>query len=1305
MNDATGPAIEPGNSESALQLASVLERLNEWSVAFKARLDSQITFLDVLEESLLIELRAHLRDDVDPRFIRDMLDAALQRLISGQVEAYDEQLHTPWRPEGAQPREIPQERREVMLQLVESLAGGMLNHYQDYLERHWHPKSAELSEGEKYDVPVRQLLKEHHDALAALLDPVNLNDETLEGLRAKIEDYQAAWFEQSPLYAVSSKEERKAIDKLGRTHLPDWVKLQDDTTRSLIKDLYEVKEGAREHAQKLLGSVLSLQVHARNCARDYLREHLNREMEPDLIFVTRRLRDVEGAQAEKLTLTEVVEQGPIEVGALYLPLEISGPVQHYQMPTAEQIGQLLKDLDAPASYLQSLIDCHKSDDVSQALFDAYESRLRHSALVARSAGHLDAQRYDRISALWAEQPSDIEVCAVAPVDMSACSDLLLFYREGEAGSFEDLVLYAPDRPAGQEWIEFASLRALSAELGGWLKEESGRQYLIRQLAKVSRKSAEEQIARVVEMPSEWRLDQDVRESAKGYTACIKQGVAMRLAAWQADVEQTLSPRWYSRLVIEERRALRLEAQQASIHEKAFLADIGTYESFENFAKRTVAEAIKPYLLANGIEASVDPQTILIDYSPTLADGKSQVVNLVDLVCYGYDDNSGIDHPDKGVRSAVGQDLSRLRSAALAGYARRAYVGDKYIKEIRASFLDEHSPKYRKHQQLFGQALVRAMSRDVRIALGSEQISREVFERLTAMVEVLGRTINDPKATSNSEAVASADGVLRLSVDGRSVLGAYVFRYVEQANAYDWVYTPGAPDGILIRRYEDLKQVGAAELHDYLLKRVALVAQASVRTWLIALASGGKHLDALREFRQVITLAGEFDVYIEHALTDVDDATNSRAEVIKAQVLKGVTYSLPLFMVFPPFAILLGGYFFAAPLREAVIAHTKGDTAKALGHWLEASWASLGLVISAPGVSLQAGKLLFKDLRRLLVPARGAGNRAASASRSMKFWKEWSVERPGKLQEVTEDGIWKGTFRSNKPGAEHYVRDRGRYYKVVHDVEHNTLRVVKANRTSDAFREAIKRTADGRWVSNSTGVRGGNPMEDLGYITQLRQVTRGNGQPVAERGAMQGEAVVATFNASLADNYLYSLNAQTCVVVSLYNPATRVGAVIHFDHNIQHLINNTVRDVLVRLGTANAAQPIRTVMAGGDWLTGADIGGPVSTVLRRNGLAPRWEHWSYSSCLGNTYGMTLNLQTGATSVYKTSQNLVASLYDPLLARARFNAPGLPGRAHTFMSRFRAEPLKEGAGGVVLDSLGRPATAPAINQQAFTVIEIT
>ncbi len=51
----------------------------------------------------------------------------------------------------------------------------------------------------------------------------------------------------------------------------------------------------------------------------------------------------------------------------------------------------------------------------------------------------------------------------------------------------------------------------------------------------------------------------------------------------------------------------------------------------------------------------------------------------------------------------------------------------------------------------------------------------------------------------------------------------------------------------------------------------------------------------------------------------------------------------------------------------------------------------------------------------------------------------------------------------------------------------------------------------------------------------------------------------------ADNYLFSLNAQTCVIASLYNPATKVGAVIHFDHNIRPLIERSVRDVTRRLG--------------------------------------------------------------------------------------------------------------------------------------------
>ena len=58
--------------------------------------------------------------------------------------------------------------------------------------------------------------------------------------------------------------------------------------------------------------------------------------------------------------------------------------------------------------------------------------------------------------------------------------------------------------------------------------------------------------------------------------------------------------------------------------------------------------------------------MLIDYNPGVADRrKQQVATLLDLAIHGYDDNSGIEHPKKGVRSSVGQDLSQVRSADLA----------------------------------------------------------------------------------------------------------------------------------------------------------------------------------------------------------------------------------------------------------------------------------------------------------------------------------------------------------------------------------------------------------------------------------------------------------------------------------------------------------------------------------------------------------------------------------------------------------------------------------------------------------------
>lgn len=128
-----------------------------------------------------------------------------------------------------------------------------------------------------------------------------------------------------------------------------------------------------------------------------------------------------------------------------------------------------------------------------------------------------------------------------------------------------------------------------------------------------------------------------------------------------------------------------------------------------------------------------------------------------------------------------------------------------------------------------------------------------------------------------------------------------------------------------------------------------------------------------------------------------------------------------------------------------------------------------------------------------------------------------------------------------------------------------LCLVDARRPGALYKLPIRRLANGKWTHNKVGLRGGNDhVRNLGRVGDLREAFPGHVFPDATRGALQGEAVVARFSEA-ADNYLFSLNAQTCVIASLYNSATKMGAVIHFDHNIRALIERSIRDVTRRLG--------------------------------------------------------------------------------------------------------------------------------------------
>ena len=235
---------------------------------------------------------------------------------------------------------------------------------------------------------------------------------------------------------------------------------------------------------------------------------------------------------------------------------------------------------------------------------------------------------------------------------------------------------------------------------------------------------------------------------------------------------------------------------------------------------------------------------------------------------------------------------------------------------------------------------------------------------------------------------------------------------------------------------------------------------------------------------------------------------------------------------------------------------------------------------------------------------------------------------------------------------------------------------------------------------------------LGFVKRLSEAFPNKEPPKFTRGAMQGEGVCATYNASNDDNYLYSLNAQTCIIATLYNSESKRGAVIHFDHNIRGLIDESLDFALGKVSHQSHAQ-IQSTLSGGVWfMGGGNIGGAVKTALAHRGVEPSWDHWSFAPCMGHNYGAVLDLETGATQVFDHSVDSVSSLLTPLMSDAdRLGGRGEPlppdlARARAFMKRFIAPAIVESGSGLrfVEGTRPSPVTASDLGRQRISMHDL-
>ncbi|QXI15124.1 type III effector 1 [Pseudomonas hamedanensis] len=1321
MTDQQGIAGDtlPTTTEPAGTAQEVLLRVTRWQVMTDKRLGSQMTLLEAIEHFALIELRIHYPDGViDPGFVISLVDAVLQKLIDGKPLIFVAVRDAPYRwPGGADPG-LPADRRETVIRTVDTVAAYCLEQYKQYLHDHWQTKELEP----RFDRMIERKLQRYIDDIEKLFHPEQLAGLTAARLRDRIEKIQERGARRYRLTSLASPRERKIIEALAFEQLPHWLRVLKEPDRRLLHDHQEQTMQAQAVLDNLLEGYGSLQAYARQRAIDFIQLQLDMQVEPDTTLVRLAWRSAVGERTQNRSLTELLAGGPIGRDfASVAGLASDTPLRNQPLESPF-IADMLATQDLPTDYHHELVRQYEREDVKEALSAWFSQRLKQSAFVARCAGHLSVADHERLEQVWDGEASvtRLRVCGLTLPNGMKCADLLLFYREEAAGGVNDLLLYAPNKPDGQEWVRLPSLMELSGELWGWTQTESGREYLLRQLSPATGDKARAYLFSVSNDPRLWGMSRDIRRGTKTFVDCADDAAQMGLANNLKQVEQDHSPGWYAALGLEARRRISSLNQELEVHQQVLSELLTGYEVFVDFAKRTIAEAITPYLRSRNVLEPVDPATVLIDHSEPGNDYKSKVSSLLDLAIYGYDENRGINHPDRGVRSSVGQDLSQLRSAELALYLRRAYLGDAYAKEIRGKYLESGDPAYDSRRYAYRNVLLSKMDRDLRVARSKDQILETAY---IALVRQVSRLSNGelPSGRGSGASIVAHDGVFRFAIRGHIVLGVYVFVWFDP-DAASWLYMPDAPDGVTFRRYESFCGETTGALNDYVMSRVATGARQAVSRYLRALTAKNMHVDTLYEWQRVGDCRGEFNACIERAVTDVADITTSRAEVIEKQVVKGLVFAAaPFCIVFPPFALLLDAAFIAASVTQALGAHQEGDTDAALLHWLEASWGALFAMVGAGSAIKLLGQAL-RSLKQTVRPISLLAERLKSGApartketlpmvREVRFKPKQAVAKaPERLQRVTDDSVFFGTWRSAPSTTQaqpaYYIRHKGKYYQVKKNPHFDGLSLIDAQRPNAIYNRPIRLTPRGKWTHERVGLRGGNDtVRNLGSITDLREAFPGRVSPDPVRGALQGEAVVAKLVDGAADNYLFSVNAQTCVVASLYNPATKIGAVIHIDHNIRSLIKARVDDVVKRIG--GEAKDVRATLVGGDWLFGGDIGGVIRSELRRNGVRPTWDYWSYSLCVGNTFGVSLNLRNGVTTVFKHSMDSVRELYNPL-SRAAHTLPAhmpadnLSQRVLRVEARVASTPLYENRPGVVVDKNGKAVTSEMIHDQAFALV---
>ena len=751
---------------------------------------------------------------------------------------------------------------------------------------------------------------------------------------------------------------------------PSWMDVITEDDRELYL-AHEVSLVAREsELKKQLGHFSSLKDYARSIANQAINEEFDQDLDADEIVCNARYTfQVGGRQIEQedtRTLTEQFIYGLYEEGQRAklvfkgdgLPAELN-----------QQWFENVITSDVRAVYGAQFRSQYQRKEVMQALKSVMSQRLLLSALAARHQGHINDKNFARIiSALNGDLALTID--GVRLIDnMRALQQLILVARlDGQDG----YLLYAPGSPGGQDWYECQDLRGVGVRVGEWTIDGRGRDYLTWQSHSVDREAIATYLKQVERLPSTWKGVSLVASPYKG--AEVLTVLIENIRAWRVAEEESQTPYGYRTASDAQRQNFartrcELKAMQViAIREGSFIP-------YGKFCFDLIKQRIEQLLADRGEQATVNPDRIFVYVSPELS------MTLTDLISterhfYTNDEQPAGSYP----RFTLEHDhppISKLDIRDIAGWSRTLRPGEKYIEMLRSKHLNRSHPEGALKRMVHLEVQRRQMKVGVMQERFNGRLTSEQYRELMMVIEALEKIdTRSMHPMGEIPGYVTYSAMFNLHLRGKLVVGVFVFRLVfvqiedDQIVDYrieEFLYTPDAPDGRLIRPYSEfVSAVKKLKFGNYFYDRVRYKDQPVVGTYITDLEERGDFNEApvLKNNSRVRDLGSSYDDLIYRTISDVDEKTKSLNEIIFKLVFDAVEAAATVVsVVIPPVGIAMSVVLFTKSVLEGAEAYSNGDRATAATHFRDAliELASLGI----GGYSKVQPTKLQKDLIGLL----------------------------------------------------------------------------------------------------------------------------------------------------------------------------------------------------------------------------------------------------------------------------------------------------------------------------------------------------